>query len=102
MTILVGGHLRIGDGEAERLRPLLVEHARACSAEEGCDFYRVAFDAADPTLIRIQERWASAEALAAHGEREHQKAFGRALRDFDIREVKVDAWEGAHWRTLIG
>ncbi len=102
MTILVGGHIRIGEGEVERLRPLLAEHMRTVAAEAGCELYSFAFDAADPSLIRVQERWASADALKAHGGQEHQRAFGRALRDFDVREIKVDAWEGEHWRTLIG
>ena len=43
-----------------------------------------------------------AAGYAAHGSADHQKAFGRALRDFTIVEISVKAWDGTFWRTLIG
>lgn len=101
MTIIVMGHLRAGPGEGARMRDTLVAHMAASTAEDGCEFYNFAFDAADPDLIRISERWASAEALAVHSTADHQKAFGRALRDFGVTDVSVKAWDGEYWRTLI-
>jgi quinol monooxygenase YgiN len=100
--ILVMGHMKFAAGEGARVAPLLAEHMRVVAAEEGCELYSFAFDAADPDLVRISERWASAEALAAHGQAPHQKAFGRALRDFRMEGISVKAWEGEPWRTLIG
>jgi quinol monooxygenase YgiN len=102
MTIIVMGHIQAAKGEGAKLRDLLVAHMAATAAEEGCDFYNFAFDAGDPDLVRIAERWSSAEALAAHGVADHQKAFGRALGNFEIRQVSVQAWDGSFWRTLIG
>lgn len=102
MTIIVMGHIQAAKGEGAKLRDLLVAHMVATEAEEGCESYNFAFDAGDPDLIRIAERWSSAEALAAHSVADHQAAFGRALRDFGIIQVSVKAWDGSFWRTLIG
>ena len=100
--ILVMGHMKFAAGEGARLAPLLAEHMRAVAAEEGCEFYAFSFDAADPDLVRVAERWASPAALAAHGQAPHQKAFGRSLREFTMEGISIKAWEGEAWRTLIG
>ena len=100
--ILVMGHIRMKAGDAARATDLMVAHMAAVAAEDGCEHYSFAFDAAAPDTIRISERWASPEALAAHGAQPHQKAFGRALRDFTVEEISVKAWDGQFWRTLIG
>ena len=100
--ILVMGHMKFAAGEGAKLAPLLAEHMRAVAADDGCELYAFSFDAADPDLVRVAERWASPEALAAHGQAPHQKAFGRSLRDFTMESISIKAWEGKHWRTLIG
>jgi quinol monooxygenase YgiN len=102
MTILVMGHVKLAKGEGERARPILTEHMAAVAQEEGCEEYTFSFDATDPDLVRVAERWASAEALAAHGQAEHQKAFGRRLREFTVESSRVDAWDGQFWRNLLG
>jgi quinol monooxygenase YgiN len=100
--ILVTGHIKLGAGEGERARPLLAAHMAEVSAEDGCQFYSFAFDATDPDLVRVSECWASPEALAAHGGQPHQKAFGRALQAHGVQDIRVEAWNAEHWRTLIG
>jgi quinol monooxygenase YgiN len=102
MTILVMGHIKTAPGDAARMTDLLTAHMTATAAEAGCELYNFAFDASDSDTIRISERWESAETLAAHGAADHQKAFGRALRDFTVVEISVKAWDGTFWRTLIG
>ena len=81
MTILVMGTIKLGEGEGAKAAKLLADHAATVKTEEGCEEYSFAHDAADPDTIRVAERWATPEALAAHGQADHQKAFGRALRD---------------------
>ncbi|WP_375427972.1 putative quinol monooxygenase [uncultured Sphingomonas sp.] len=100
--ILVTGHIKLGAGEGEKARALLVKHMADCNAEEGCEFYSFAYDVTDPDLVRISESWASPEAIAAHGELPHQKAFGRALQAHGVQDVRVEGWNAEHWRTLIG
>jgi quinol monooxygenase YgiN len=102
MTILVMGTIRLGAGEGAKAAKLLADHMAQVQTEEGCEEYAFAFDAGDPDVIRVTERWASAEALAAHGAADTQKAFGRALRAHAPSAMKVDAWEGQFWRNLIG
>lgn len=100
--ILVTGHIRLGAGEGERARSLLAQHMADVAAEDGCEFYSFAFDVGDPDLVRISECWTSPEAIAAHAEVPHQKAFGRALRAHDVQDIRVEGWRAEHWRTLIG
>lgn len=100
--ILVMGHMKFAAGEGAKLAPLLADHMTAVAAENGCELYAFSFDAADPDLVRVAERWSSREALATHGGQPHQKAFGRSLRDFTMESISIKAWEGEHWRTLIG
>lgn len=100
--IIVMGHMKFAAGEGARAASLLAAHAAQVMTEEGCELYAFSFDAADPDLVRIAERWASADALAAHGAAPHQREFGRALRAFQMEELRVDAWNGEFWRTLIG
>ena len=100
--ILVTGHIKMGDGEGARAQGLLAKHMADCLAEEGCAFYSFSYDVNDPDLVRISEGWASPELLAAHGERDHQKAFGRTIQQHGVTDVRVEGWQGEHWRTLIG
>ena len=99
--IIVMGHMKFAAGEGAKLATLLTDHAATVAQEDGCEHYSFAFDAADPDLVRISERWATAEALAAHGQAPHQKEFGRALRAFTMEGISVEAWTGDPWRKLI-
>lgn len=100
--ILVMGYIRMKAGDGAKAKDLLAAHMADVAKEDGCETYSFAFDAAEPDTIRIAERWRDADALAAHGQQPHQKAFGRALRDYGVEEISVKAWDGEFWRTLIG
>jgi quinol monooxygenase YgiN len=55
------------------LRTLCEEtHAK----DEGCLLYALHLDPADDSHVFMLEKWASAEALATHGETDHIKALG--------------------------
>ena len=100
--ILVTGQIKLGAGEGEKARALLAKHMADCNAEDGCEFYVFSYDVNDPDLVRISECWTGPEAIAAHGQLPHQKAFGRALQAHGPTEVRVEGWRAEHWRTLIG
>lgn len=100
--ILVMGTIKLGAGEGQKAAALLASHGEACRAEQGCEHYGFSFDAGDPDLVHVAERWESVEALAAHGQADHQKAFGRALREHKPEAMSVKAWDGQFWRTLAG
>ena len=71
--IVVMGHMKFAAGEGAKVAPLLAAHAAEVMKEEGCELYAFSFDAADPDMVRISERWTSPEALGAHGQAPHQK-----------------------------
>jgi len=102
MTIIVMGHIRAAPGEIDRLRDVLTEMVARTNEEEGCDHYSFARAVGDPDLLIISERWASAEALAAHGASAHMAAFNKAIGGAQIQDVSVNAWTAEHWRTLMG
>lgn len=74
--IIVEGSIRIRD--LPRARPDMEAMIRASRAEAGCIDYGYAIDLLDPGLVRVNERWESREALAAHLASGHLKAW-RAL-----------------------
>lgn len=62
----------------------------AVLAEDGCIAYEATIDAKDggaiqtavgPDTFVVVEKWASLEALAAHGASAHMKAYGESTRD---------------------
>ena len=102
MTIIVMGHIKAAPEEIVRLRDAISAAVAATNAEQGCEHYRFSVDLDDPGTLYINERWASAEALAAHGASEHLKTFNRAIGGAALTEVSVKAWNGEFWRTLVG
>jgi quinol monooxygenase YgiN len=99
--ILVMGTIKLADGEGPKAAAMLAAHGEACRAETGCDHYGFSFDAGDPDLVHVAERWETVEALGAHGQADHQKAFGRALREHKPGKMSIKAWNGEFWRTLV-
>ena len=51
----------------------------ASRAEDGCDDYTFSVELNDPNVIRVTERWASMEALAAHFATPHMAEFQAAM-----------------------
>lgn len=102
MTIIVMGYLRTAKGLVDKIVPALSAMMAATNAEEGCEHYSFSRHIDDPDMIIISERWASPEALAAHGASAHMKAFNQALSGVRLEGLSVKAWTGDHWRTLIG
>ena len=79
MAIVVVGQFRMPAENMEQARPLMAKVMLATRAEDGCLDYSYAPDLLDPCLIRIAEKWESAEALAAHGQSAHMAAFNKAM-----------------------
>ena len=51
----------------------------ASRAEDGCGDYTFSVELNDPNVIRVTERWASMEALAAHFATPHMADFQAAM-----------------------
>ncbi|NNM78091.1 antibiotic biosynthesis monooxygenase [Sphingomonas sp. ID1715] len=100
--IIVHGHARLAAGELQRLATELRAQVEATRAETGCLHYSFAIDALDPDVMRISEIWADWPALEAHFQAPHMATFNAALRAAQVLEIKVDAYDAEHRRTLIG
>ncbi len=77
--LLIEGWLKLGTGEFAKMKDAAQAVVAATLAEDGCLHYSFAQDIGDPDLIRISERWASQEALAAHSASAHFGAFQKAM-----------------------
>ena len=100
--LLIEGWLKLATGEFDKVADQAQAMVKATNEEEGCLHYSFSRDIADPDLIRISERWASQEALAAHSASAHMAAFNKAIGGAQIQDVSVNAWTAEHWRTLMG
>jgi len=101
--IIVEGWVRLAEvADVERLRDAARAMMRATKSEEpGCLEYAFAVDLAEPTLMRIIERWSDDAALAAHFATPHMAAFNQALAGAAIVSASVKAYAGEVVRTLI-
>ncbi len=70
------------DGKGEQLVAAWPGLSERVHAEDGCLAYDLHRVVGSPDTFVVLERWASAEALAAHGQAEHMKTFGMASREF--------------------
>ncbi len=77
--LLIEGWLKLATGEFDKVADQAQAMVKATLEEEGCLHYSFSRDIADPDLIRISERWASQEALAAHSASAHMAAFNQAM-----------------------
>jgi quinol monooxygenase YgiN len=78
--IIVTGHIRVPPDKMEHLRPHMRAVLEATRREDGCILYAFGEDVLDPGLIRIVERWDNWQALAAHSQAAHIKAWVAAQK----------------------
>jgi len=86
--IAVIGTFRFPPDRVDDARPLMRAVIEATLAEPGCLAYSYAEDVAEPGLFRVTEQWDSREALSAHFQTPHMKAWVEqraALGFFDRR-----------------
>lgn len=91
--IVIEGSIRVAD--IERARPHMLAMIAASRAEAGCIDYAYAVDLADPTLVRISERWETRAALAAHAASAHIKAWRAAWSEIGVSERSLRLYEAA-------
>lgn len=89
--IVVEGTFRAPDIEAAL--PAMVAMIVASRAEPGCIEYAYSLDIFDPTLVRVIERWESREALAAHTQSEHLKAWRNTWGPLGVTERSLRLYE---------
>jgi len=89
--IAVLGSFRFPVAALDQARPLMRAVVEATLAEPGCHAYSYAEDVAEPGLFRVTELWDTREALSAHFETPHMKAWveQRAELGFFDREISL-------------
>ncbi len=65
--------------DIEALRDVLAEMETASRAEDGCHDYTFLQEVSAPDVLRINERWASMEALQKHFATPHMAKFNEAI-----------------------
>jgi quinol monooxygenase YgiN len=98
--ILVVGSFRM---PVERRDEALMAMQRvivASRAEAGCIAYSYAEDVREPGLFRVSELWISREALAAHFEQPHMKAWQEERAAIGLTGREVSAYPVGEPETL--
>ena len=68
-------------GQEDAVKEALLSLVEPTRKEPGCLLYNLHQSKADPTQFMFYERWASQEALDAHGKTPHMRALGAKLKD---------------------
>lgn len=84
MSVIVMGEFRLPLENLEAASPAMERVVTLTRAEDGCLGYSYAQDMFDPGLIRVAEKWASAEALAAHLAAPHMDEWKRVREGFGL------------------
>lgn len=79
--ISVIAKIPLQDGKADEFIAAFEEIAKGVATEEGNFLYSLSFSKKEPNMAVIMERYTDKEALAAHSESDHYKAFGPRIKD---------------------
>lgn len=90
--ILVTGLFRIPVDHRAEAVAAMERVVLATRAEAGCLEYAYAEDVLEPGLFRVTERWDSREALAAHFEAPHMKAWQQERAELGLTGRVVTAF----------
>lgn len=100
MSVIVMGEFRLPLENLEAARPAMERVVTLTRAEDGCLGYSYAQDMFDPGLIRVAEKWASAEALAAHLAAPHMDEWKRVREGFGLTGRAITMYEIASEKAV--
>lgn len=93
--LVVAGEIEIDPEHREEAVDAAQAMMTATRREAGCLTYVLTADLGDPGRFRIFEEWESQEALDAHFETPHMKAFQSAMAKLGVRRLDVKRYEVA-------
>ena len=100
-TVSVIVRIQLSAGSA----PAYAEAAKAVVAatrkEAGCQWYGIAVDVADPSVVWVSEQWASQADLDAHLKTAHVAAFLEACAAFEILDMEARRYEVSSVGDLV-
>ena len=91
--IVVNARIQTTTDAVEAMREAMIAMQTASLGEEGCEDYNFALEVADPSIIRITERWISKEALVAHFQTPHMAEFLAAMQAHPPKESAAHFYE---------
>ena len=91
--LVITGTFRLPPDKLDAARPVMAAMIEASRAEPGCFHYSYGEDVLDPGLIHVAEHWTTREALAAHGESAHIKAWRAAWPALGIGQRDLTLFE---------
>ena len=91
--IIVNARIQTTPEAVAAMRDAIIAMQTATLEEDGCEDYGFSVELADPGAIRITERWASREALAAHFQTPHMAEFQNAMRAQPLRGVSAHFYD---------
>ncbi len=91
--ILIIGVMSLPPGRVLEAKSAMRAMISASRAESGCVKYCFSEDVLDPGLIHVTELWESREALRAHAESDHMKAWRSAVIALQASNRKLSLYE---------
>lgn len=91
--IIVMVEIEFEDDEIQFRKDDIRKMDAASGAEDGCISYKSSFDANNPRILRISERWESMEALVPHFQTAHMAAFRTALGGLKSKGMDAKVYE---------
>jgi len=77
--ISVIAKIPLQDGKADEFTEAFKEIAKGVATEEGNFLYSLSFSKKEPNMAVIMERYQDKDALGAHSQSDHYKAFGAKI-----------------------
>jgi len=81
------------EGKAEEFTKVFKEMAADVATEKGNLLYSLSFSSKEPNMAVIMERYKDQEALTAHSQSDHYKAFGSKIRGLVAGRAEVTLME---------
>lgn len=101
--LIVIGEVKVESAEeVDKARDAISKMMAASNAEEGCILYAFSQDIANPTIIRISEKWESQEALTAHFDAPHMAEFMSAMAEAKIVSMDTKLYDASGERPVRG
>lgn len=91
--IVIEGTVRIPPANLDKAHAVMEQMIRASRAEAGCLDYAYSVDVLDPGLIRVNERWESRDALAAHFKTAHMATWRAFFPELGITDRSLRLYE---------
>jgi len=101
--LVVIGEIKVESAdEIEKARGAITTMMAASNAEEGCITYAFSQDLADPTLIRLIEKWKDQDALTAHFGTPHMAEFMKGMAEAKIVSMNTKLYDASGERPVRG